>query len=162
MKGGFSLKKKKLWLWNFDLQNIEICERALLRSLYRVQYTDKSCVSQPEPLLHQWSVVHSSVFTLRFAASTMPFLGFQDSWMQKHKAWLGKSPMSGFIYFIFIFFVINNFLLIFSHITQHSIQNITKQNKTHAQHIKVQSKGRERGKDNKNTKVTPLYNHVYQ
>ncbi len=53
----------------------------------------------------------------------------------------------------------------FSHITQHSIQNITKQNKTkqqtHTQHLKVQSKGRERGKDNKNRKVTPLYNHVY-
>ncbi len=57
------------------------------------------------------------------------------------------------------FFVINNFFF-FSHITQHSIQNITKQ-QTYTQHLKVQSKWRERGKDNKNTKVTPLYNHVY-
>ncbi len=59
-------------------------------------------------------------------------------------------------------FFINIF---FFHTTQHSIQNITKQNKTkqqtHTQHLKVQSKGRERGKDNKNTKVTPLYSHVY-
>ncbi len=31
----------------------------------------------------------------------------------------------------------------------------------HTQHLKVQSKGRERGKDNKNTKVTPLNNHVH-
>ncbi len=55
--------------------------------------------------------------------------------------------------------------LFFSHTTQHNIQNTTKQNKTkqqtHTQHLKVQSKGRGRGKDNKNTKVTPLYNHVY-
>ncbi len=49
----------------------------------------------------------------------------------------------------------------FSHITQHPKYNKTKQ-QTHTQHLKVQSKGRERGKDNKNTKVTPLYNHVYQ
>ncbi len=45
--------------------------------------------------------------------------------------------------------------------TQHPKYNKTKQ-QTHTQHLKVQSKGRERGKDNKNTKVTPLYNHVYQ
>ncbi len=51
----------------------------------------------------------------------------------------------------------------FSNTTQHNIQkyNKTKQ-QTHTQHLKVQSKGRGRGKDNKNTKVTPLYNHVYQ
>ncbi len=55
------------------------------------------------------------------------------------------------------FFVINNFLFFFSHTTQHNIQNKTKKKKqqTHTQHLKVQSKGRERGKDNKNTKVTP-------
>ncbi len=52
------------------------------------------------------------------------------------------------------------FYFIFSHTTQHNIQNTTKQ-QTHTQHLKVQSKGRGRGKDNKNTKVTPLYNHVY-
>ncbi len=55
------------------------------------------------------------------------------------------------------------YLLFFSH-TQHNIifkiqQNKTKQ-QTHTQHLKVQSNGRGRGKDNKNTKVTPLYNHV--
>ncbi len=55
----------------------------------------------------------------------------------------------------------NDFFFFFSHIIQHSIQNITKQ-QTHTQHIKVQSKGMERGKDNKNTKVTPPYNHIYQ
>ncbi len=43
----------------------------------------------------------------------------------------------------------------------HNIKNITKQ-QTHTQYLKVQSNGRERGKDNKNTKVTPLYNHVYR
>ncbi len=58
-----------------------------------------------------------------------------------------------------IFFVINNFFFFFSHTTQHKY-NKTKQ-QTHTQHLKVQSKGRGRGKDNKNTKVTPLYNHVY-
>ncbi len=62
--------------------------------------------------------------------------------------------------FFFFFFVINNFFF-FSHTTQHNIQNKTKQ-QTHTQHLKVQSKGRERGKDNKNTKVTPLNNHVHQ
>ncbi len=43
---------------------------------------------------------------------------------------------------------------------QHLFFHKTKQ-QTHTQHLKVQSKGRESGKDNKNTKVTPLYNHVY-
>ncbi len=60
----------------------------------------------------------------------------------------------------FIFLLSTVFLFYFFHTTQHNIQNITKQ-QTHTQHLKVQSKGRERGKDNKNTKVTPLYNHVY-
>ncbi len=65
----------------------------------------------------------------------------------------------------FCFFFINNFIFyfLFFH-TQHNTiskiqQNKTKQ-QTHTQHLKVQSKGRGRGKDNKNTKVTPLYNHV--
>ncbi len=60
-----------------------------------------------------------------------------------------------------VFFCYQHFL-IFSHITQHSIQYNKAKQQTHTQHLKVQSKGRERGKDNKNTKVTPLYNHVYQ
>ncbi len=62
------------------------------------------------------------------------------------------------------FFVINNFLFSFFY-KQHNIISKIKQNKTkqqtHTQHLKVQSKGRERGKDNKNTKVTPLNNHVH-
>ncbi len=59
-------------------------------------------------------------------------------------------------------FFINIFFFFFTHnTTQHPKYNKTKQ-QTHTQHLKVQSKGRERGKDNKNTKVTPLYNHVYQ
>ncbi len=71
----------------------------------------------------------------------------------------GTQYACSLLYFGFInFFVINNF--IFSQTTQHNIQNKTKQ-QTHTQHLKVQSKGRERGKDNKNTKVTPLNNHVY-
>ncbi len=49
----------------------------------------------------------------------------------------------------------------FLNTTQHPKYNKTKQ-QTHTQHLKVQSKGRERGKDNKNTKLNPLYNHVYQ
>ncbi len=54
------------------------------------------------------------------------------------------------------------FYFFFTHnTTQHPKYNKTKQ-QTHTQHLKVQSKGRERGKDNKNTNVTPLYNHVYQ
>ncbi len=56
-----------------------------------------------------------------------------------------------------LFFLLSTF---FSHITQHPKYNKTKQ-QTHTQHLKVQSKGRERGKDNKNTKVTPPYNHIY-
>ncbi len=64
----------------------------------------------------------------------------------------------GLIYF----YLLSSFFIFFTHnTTQHSKYNKTKQ-QTHAQHLKVQSKGRERGKDNKNTKVTPLYNHVYQ
>ncbi len=65
--------------------------------------------------------------------------------------------------FFFFFFVINNFLFIFSHTTQHNIQNKTKQNSRHILNISRfnQKGGRERGKDNKNTKVTPLNNHVY-
>ncbi len=63
-------------------------------------------------------------------------------------------------YSTFLFLLSTIFYFLFSHTTQHNIQNTTKQ-QTHTQHLKVQSKGRERGKDNKNTKVTPLYNHVY-
>ncbi len=59
-----------------------------------------------------------------------------------------------------IFFLLSTiFYLFFSHTTQHNIQKTKQQ--THTQHLKVQSKWRGRGKDNKNTKVTPLYNHVY-
>ncbi len=59
-----------------------------------------------------------------------------------------------------VFFFINIFFSTHN-TTQHPKYNKTKQ-QTHTQHLKVQSKGRERGKDNKNTKVTPPYNHVYQ
>ncbi len=58
-----------------------------------------------------------------------------------------------FCYQLFFFFTHNTI--------QHPKYNTTKQ-QTHTQHLKVQSKGRERGKDNKNTKVTPPYKHVYQ
>ncbi len=64
------------------------------------------------------------------------------------------------MHYSLLFFFLSTFFF-FSHITQHSIQNKTKQ-QTHTQQLKVQSKGRERGKDNKNRKLTPLYNHVYQ
>ncbi len=58
-------------------------------------------------------------------------------------------------------FFLSTFFFFFTHnTTQHPKYNKTKQ-QTHTQHLKVQSKVRERGKDNKNTKVTPLYNHVY-
>ncbi len=67
-----------------------------------------------------------------------------------------------FCWLCLLFFVINIIFFFFTHnTTQHPKYNKTKQ-QTHTQHLKVQSKGRERGKDNKNTKVTPLYNHVYQ
>ncbi len=60
-----------------------------------------------------------------------------------------------------IFFLLSTiFYFLFFHTQQHNIQNTTKQNNRHTQHLKVQSKGRGRGKDNKNTKVTPLYDHV--
>ncbi len=65
-------------------------------------------------------------------------------------------------YFVLFLFCYQHFFNFFTHnTTQHPKYNNTKQ-QTHTQHLKVQSKGRERGKDNKNTKVTPLYNHVYQ
>ncbi len=69
-----------------------------------------------------------------------------------------RSHLYSFFFFFFFFFVINNFL--FSFFYKHNIISKTKQ-QTHTQHLKVQSKGRERGKDNKNTKVTPLNNHVH-
>ncbi len=70
-----------------------------------------------------------------------------------------ESPKSLNIIYLFFF----NQLFFFSHITQHSIQNITKQNNRHILNISKSSQkgGRERGKDNKNTKVTLPYNHVY-
>ncbi len=52
------------------------------------------------------------------------------------------SPYLGIMYY---------FLFFFSHITQHSIQNITKQ-QTHIQHLKVQSKGRREGRTIKTQK----------
>ncbi len=61
-------------------------------------------------------------------------------------------------------FFINIFYFIFSHTTSqnniHSKQ--TKQNNRHILHVlKVQSKGRERGREKVTTKqVLPLYNHV--
>ncbi len=77
-----------------------------------------------------------------------------------------------FILFVFVIYqhtIINKshvfcyqqfFIFIFHKQTQISKIKQTKQ-QTHTQHLKVQSKGRERGKDNKNTKVTPLNNYVY-
>ncbi len=56
------------------------------------------------------------------------------------------------------FFCYQQFFFFFSHNTTNPKYNKTKQQK-HTQHLKVQAKGRR--KDNKNTKVTPLYNHVY-
>ncbi len=63
-----------------------------------------------------------------------------------------------------LFFLLSTifFIFIFSQTTQHNIQNKTKQNSRHILNIsKFNKKGRERGKDNKNTKVTPLHNHIY-
>ncbi len=58
------------------------------------------------------------------------------------------------IFHAYTFFCYQHFLFFI-----HNIQNITKQ-QTHTQYLKVQSKGRERGKDKKNTKVTPLYKRI--
>ncbi len=70
-------------------------------------------------------------------------------------------PLSPLLFCLSLFFVINTFHFSTHNTTQHPKYNKTKQ-QTHTQHLKVQSKGRERWKDNKNTKVTPLYNRVYQ
>ncbi len=65
-----------------------------------------------------------------------------------------------------LFFVINIFYFIFSHTTSqnniHSKQ--TKQNNRHILHVlKVQSKGRARGREKVTTKqVLPLYNHMLE
>ncbi len=72
-----------------------------------------------------------------------------------------KLVIESFIQLTLFFFCYQHFFFFFHKTTQHPKYNKTKQ-QTHTQHLKVQSKGRERGKDNKNTKVTPLYNHVYQ
>ncbi len=64
-----------------------------------------------------------------------------------------------------ILFLLSTIFFFFFFHTQHNRISKIKQNKTkqqtHTQHLKVQSKGREIGKDNKNTKVTPLNNYVY-
>ncbi len=65
--------------------------------------------------------------------------------------------------FYMCFIVINNFFIfIFSQTTQHNIQNKTKQNSDtySTSQSSIKREGGE-GKDNKNTKVTPLNNHVY-
>ncbi len=65
--------------------------------------------------------------------------------------------------YFYIYFCYQHFFFFFfstHNTTHHPKYNKTKQ-QTHTQHLKDQSKGRERGKDNKNRKVTPLYNHVY-
>ncbi len=54
----------------------------------------------------------------------------------------------------FFFFLLSTIFIFIFFDTQHNRISKTKQ-QTHTQHLKVQSKGRERGKDNKNTKVTP-------
>ncbi len=69
---------------------------------------------------------------------------------------INKNPWTPWTFSFYFFFFVINILIFFTHnTTQHSKYNKTKQ-QTHTQHLKVQSKGRERGKDNKNTKVTPL------
>ncbi len=62
---------------------------------------------------------------------------------------------------IILFFLLSTFFLFFSHTTsQHNIHS--KLNNRHILHIlKVQSKGRERGREKVTTKqVLPLYNHI--
>ncbi len=60
----------------------------------------------------------------------------------------------------FFFFVMNYFF--FSHITQRSIQNITKQNNRHILNIsRSNQKGGREGRTTKTQFFTPLYNHVY-
>ncbi len=54
------------------------------------------------------------------------------------------------------------FILFFSHTTQHSIQNTTKQNNRHILNIsRSNQKGGGEGRTIRTQKVTPLYNHVY-
>ncbi len=62
----------------------------------------------------------------------------------------------------FFFLLSTIFYFHFFH-KQHNIISKIKQNKTADTHSTSQGsiKGRERGKDNKNTKATPLNNHVY-
>ncbi len=68
-----------------------------------------------------------------------------------------------FFFFICVFFFCyQQFLfLFFSHTTQQNIQNKTKQNSRHILNISRFNQKGGRGKDNKNTKVTPLNNYVY-
>ncbi len=99
----------------------------------------------------------SNHFPSKIHTSEMKILSFTRLSLQTRKtSFIFETQMN-------IFFLLSTFFFsfFFSQTTQHNIQiNKTKQ-QTHTQHLKVQSKGRERGKDNKNTKVTPLNNHVY-
>ncbi len=80
-----------------------------------------------------------------------------DFSLEKAILWIGVSYFWSEVWTNFILF----FIFFTHNTTQHPKYNKTKQ-QTHTQHLKVQSKGRERGKNTKNTKVTPPYNHVYQ
>ncbi len=61
-----------------------------------------------------------------------------------------------------IFFFFLTIFFLFSHTTQHSIQNTTKQNNRHILNIsRSNQKGGREGRTIRTQKVTPLYNHVY-
>ncbi len=70
--------------------------------------------------------------------------------------WIAPSAGSAICFLCY-----QQFYFIFSHTTQHNIQN--KQNKTADTYSTPQGSIKREGerKDNKNTKVTPLYSHVY-
>ncbi len=82
-----------------------------------------------------------------FSSKTLISLRLKKE-IHKHLDDMGVSKLTGF----FFFFCYQHFLFFTQNTTQHPKYNKTKQ-QTHTQHFKVQSKGRERGKDTKNMEI---------
>ncbi len=109
--------------------------------------------------------IYYQLYKLTSQVSLVTALIEQDNFLICALSWTSTSVemcVNSSYSLISFFFCYQQFLFIFSHTTQHNIQIKQTKQQTHTQHLKVQSKGRERGKDNKNTKVTPLHNRVYQ
>ncbi len=109
---------------------------------------DKTLIPWPGLCRALGSCIETAIWTFN------PLALIEVHYMEKN---LGMFPQKPLIP-IFFFFVINYFFFF----THNNIISKIQQNKTTDTYStsQGQSKGRGRGKINKNTKVTPLYNHV--